>query len=66
MLGPTLEDVYRKKLGGCEGVGAVLLGGSIEDTRDNREDRRKGIEEAKCFCSDIICVGNEYSKFEGS
>ena len=34
MLGKTLEDVCRSKLGGGEVVGAVLSGGYIEGTKD--------------------------------
>ena len=43
-MGITLEAVDRKKLGGCEGLGAVLLVGSIGGARDDCEDGSKYIE----------------------
>ena len=45
-MGTTLEAVDRIKLVGSEGVGAVLLGGSIEGARDDREDGSKYLEDS--------------------
>ena len=46
MLGATLEAIVRIKLGGDEGVEAVLSGGYIEGDRDYRKDGSKYLEDS--------------------
>ena len=58
MMGTTLEDVYKSKLGGDEGIGEVLSSGSIEGTRDNCEDGIKSLEDSGLDSPDDMCVGN--------
>ena len=66
MMGTTLEDVYKIKLGGDEGIGEVLSSGPIEGSRDDREDGSKYLEDSGLDSLDDMCGGNEDGKCEVS
>ena len=71
MIGITIKVAYIRKIGGDEGSGQILSGGSCEDDRYGKpDDRSKELDESELWYSLVEQGGSEIvlsdKMFEGN